>query len=105
MMGALPVPQRGVPGVLERVGGKARVVGLDLLQADDVGTRFAQPLEKARQAAVDAIDVVRRDLQHVSRLAKPRVMNRFRSDGCLARTFPDSVTKLFRDRSTLSAVE
>lgn len=43
------------------------VPGVDLLQADDVGARLVEPLEQPRKPAVDAVDVVRRDLQcHLS---------------------------------------
>ncbi len=63
MMRALAMPERAVARVLERARGTFFVRRLDFLQADDVGAGLAEPLEQPRKPAVDAVDVIRRDLQ------------------------------------------
>src|SRR5690349_8831518 len=54
----LSVPDRAVPGGFDGKRRKARIVGLDLLQAGDVGLGLGQPLDQTRQAAFDAVDVI-----------------------------------------------
>lgn len=60
---ALAVPDRTVARVLQRARRTLLVGGLDFLQADDVGSGLVQPFEQPRQPAVDAVDVIARDLQ------------------------------------------
>ena len=43
MVRALAVPDRAVAGGFDRLRGKRRVAGLDLLQAGDVGLRLVEP--------------------------------------------------------------
>jgi len=62
-MRPLAVPNRTIARVLERARGTFLVGGLDFLQADDVGARLVEPFEQPRQPAVDAVDVIGRDLQ------------------------------------------
>jgi hypothetical protein len=62
-MRALAVPERTVARVLDRARGTFLVGSLDFLQADDVGSCLVEPLEQPRQPAVDAVDVIGRDLQ------------------------------------------
>ena len=59
----LPVPDRAITRSFERRRREFGVVRFDLLQAYNVGSRLRKPLQQTRQAAVDAIDVVRSDLQ------------------------------------------
>jgi hypothetical protein len=66
VMGALAVPEGAVAGAREDARRTFLVGGLDLLEADDVGARLLQPFEQPRQAAVDAVDVIGRDLQSAS---------------------------------------
>jgi hypothetical protein len=65
VMRALAVPERTVARVLEQARGTFLVGGLDLLQANDVRACLVEPLEQPRQAAVDAVDVISRDLQTI----------------------------------------
>src|SRR5690606_26492784 len=51
------MPDRLIAGFPDRVRGEGRVRGLQLLQAGDVGRRLAEPLEQARQPAVDPVHV------------------------------------------------
>ena len=53
----LPVPDRAIADFLELVGGEALVLGLDFLQAGDIRPRFVKPLQQARQACLDAVDI------------------------------------------------
>src|SRR5688572_22191894 len=63
VMRALAVPKRAVARVLEHARRTFLVGSLDLLEADNVGARLLEPLEQPRKAAIDAVDVVGRDLQ------------------------------------------
>ena len=58
VMRALAMPDRTVARVFESARRKLLVARLDFLETHDVGTRLAQPVEYARQAPVDAVDVV-----------------------------------------------
>ena len=46
----LSMPDRAVPGFGDGLRRKLRVVGLDLLQADDIGRRFVEPLDEPGEA-------------------------------------------------------
>ena len=82
---ALPGPERTVSGRRERRDGKRCVCRLQFLQADDVRRFTFEPLQKARQARADAIDVVRGKLErlHACRVRKiyARHVNYAISDG------------------------
>src|SRR2546423_10588860 len=56
------MPDRAVPGIADRRLRKFLLRRLQLLQADDVRPGLRQPAQQHRQAAIDAIDVVGRDL-------------------------------------------
>src|SRR5215203_4344830 len=59
---SLPAPRRAVSRRLDRRGGKARILGFQLLQAHDVGPRRVEPVQQIREPLVDVIDVESRDL-------------------------------------------
>ena len=63
VMRALAMPKRPVARIVEEVCRTFLVGRLDLLKADDVGLRLVEPLEQPRKPAVDAVDVIGRDLQ------------------------------------------
>ena len=63
MVRALPVPNRSIPGLMNGSSRKLGVVGLELLEADQVGAPFSQPFEQSGKAAVYSVDVVRSDLK------------------------------------------
>src|SRR5437764_12905636 len=56
------MPDRAVSGIADRRLRKFLLRRLQLLQADDVRPGLRQPAQQHRQAAIDAIDVVGRDL-------------------------------------------
>src|SRR5438067_1826251 len=56
------MPDGAVPGTADRRLRKFLLRRLQLLQADDVRPGLRQPAQQHRQAAIDAIDVVGRDL-------------------------------------------
>ena len=64
-----PVPRRltdppsAVPGGLDLPEREPSIGNFDLLQADDVGRRFGQPLQQHRQALGDVVDVEGRELE------------------------------------------
>src|SRR3954469_8941891 len=60
--GFLPAPHRAIARLAERIDGKFRVGGLELLQAGDVGPRRLEPLQQVRQPPVHVVDVEGRDL-------------------------------------------
>ena len=53
----LPVPDHAIAGVFDILDREGFVAGLDFLKAGDVGPRFVQPFQQARQARLDAVDV------------------------------------------------
>ena len=59
MVCALSVPYCSVPGFVNGASGKFGIVGLELLKADQIGSRFSQPFEQPGKAAVYSVDVVR----------------------------------------------
>ena len=68
--GALALPDGMVAGTGEVGCREALLVGLQLLQAGDVGLTLAEPFEKVRQPAVDVVDVEGGD-DHGLSLARP----------------------------------
>lgn len=56
------MPNAAIARVLQRLRRAGRGAGLDLLQADYVGPRLLQPLQEARQATPDPVDVEACDL-------------------------------------------
>ena len=65
MVRALPVPNRSISGLMKGSSRELGVVGLELLKADQIGTRFSQPFEQSGKAAVYSVDVIRCDGERV----------------------------------------
>jgi len=66
IVGTLTVPDGAVSRAANRELGKGFVGCLELLQADDIGRFPRQPVEKRRQASVDAVDVESGNLHRYS---------------------------------------
>src|SRR5262249_22289627 len=63
--GPLAAPDRAVARLLDGRARKFGILGLELLQADDVGLRRRQPVEQVGKPLVDVVDVEGRDFHPV----------------------------------------
>ena len=63
MVRALPVPNRSISGLMKGSSRELGVVGLELLKADQIGSRFSQLFEQSGKAAIYSVDVVCSDGQ------------------------------------------
>src|SRR5689334_13075733 len=96
-MCALPVPDRAVPGGFDCAFRKLRVIGLELLQAGDIGLRLMQPFDQAGQTAIHAVDVERRDF-HVDSIQVAKWDTAYPSavrDCCAAQKTPSKTVSVF----------
>jgi hypothetical protein len=76
--GPLSPPDGLIAGIAERCLRKARVGRLELLQADDIRPRRAQPFEQVRQPADDIVDVEGCDLHRAHMVgASSRMLSRW----------------------------
>src|SRR3954463_8794368 len=60
--GLLSTPHCAVTGLFDRGRRKFAITCLQLLKCDDVGLRRSHPCQQIGQAAIDVVDVERRDL-------------------------------------------
>src|SRR5581483_7196317 len=67
----LPVPDGVVAGGADGERGEVLLLGLELLQADDVGTRFVEPAQQDRQPGSNPVDVEGGDAQWSRALRGP----------------------------------